>query len=103
MCIQLAHAHTGELGVTHRTAFAANNYVGDFSVVVCLSFSTFSSPLGFSPAPLVTVLSRLSLSLARRRASFPSLQRTGPAGFEKETRQRGDLSWVLVQNRNRPA
>lgn len=106
------HAHV--LRVTHRTAFAANNYVGDFSVAVHSSLSlTRSFPL---PSTLSLADSSLASFLGRcLPVSFPRTKkkkrRTGPAGFE-ETRpivtaprefvQRGDLSPGLVQNRNRP-
>ena len=68
-CIQLVHArtnartHSHVRRVTHRTAFAANNYVGDFSVAVLLSLSFFLS-LFFSFT--------CSFSFARSFLSIPS-------------------------------
>lgn len=44
-----AHAHV--LRVTHRTAFAANNYVGDFSVAVRSSLSLSLSLTRSFPLP----------------------------------------------------
>lgn len=82
------HAHV--LRVTHRTAFAANNYVGDFSVAVHSSLSlshTFISP------PLHSLSSRfLSRFLPGPLPSrlVPSNEKEEAANWSR--RLRGDSS-----------
>lgn len=93
----LAHVRTRPSRVTHKTAFAANNYVGDFSVAVyaaSLRAVALSNPLPLrSPCPTKRTTSSLAfpsrslflLLLSFILLSFPLFprdERTGPAGFE---------------------
>lgn len=88
-----SHTHAHARRVTHRTAFAANNYVGDFSVAILrppLPLLSRRLSLPF-PLSLSSSLSFRSLASSPPRVSLQP-QRTGLASFER----RGDSLRALA-------